>query len=155
MRAWQQPFTLLSMSRARLCVLAVVVVLTAALVSGCGKQGPNEQFVARFNALCRQWQNSREPETPPALRELNQLIKADRSLSVERQWRTYATAKRQLERTMTPLLNRVFTEIDDPRALDQYRELYRRDLRLYEGERALGLRQAPCIRAPIRPPIGG
>ena len=138
---------------------AVVAVLVAVSVAGCGSQNRDEQWVARVNQLCFQRESdNRALAEYPETRELKQLIFADRELPVEQRWRGYARARSKLEPTMAKRLHAMFLGVAAggrgvQRATSEYEQLYQRDLALYRAERALGLRG--CVSAPIRPPIGG
>ncbi len=144
-----------------------VLVLVAVLVAGCGKQGPNEQFVARVDQLCRDWifDYRAQESPPPALKQLRALIRANQNLPVERKWRADAAKRANLEASMENLRGEIYVRplsSDEQvrpgprriRAEAEYNALYRRALKIHEAEYGLGLRE-PCPRVgqpePLKP----
>jgi hypothetical protein len=83
--------------------------------------------------------------TANVLAELSQLVRANKKLAVVRRLESYAAKRRKLQGAYKELLERP----RDRRALARYEAAYKRELRLYKGDRALGLRA--CAQRPEDP----
>ena len=117
----------------RLCLL---VVLSTVVGCGSGQSKQYREFVARADKLCPEVirRSSEEPNTV-AIEEVRALLRANDHLPLVRSWEAYAAARKRL-RTLESALEssstaaRVQTEVSR-------REVFRRQVRIYEAERAL------------------
>jgi hypothetical protein len=134
-----------------LAALAVLTVFT----SGCGTTNGDATFVARVNELCRRWVADHEEYRgpPPELKELRDFVGKHETLSVARKWRAYAARRRLVATLMVRARDLANTRPSDEHAMTEYHALYAQDYRLYEEERALGLRNCPGLLPPqqLRP----
>lgn len=133
--------------RARILALLLTAVATAG--SGCGTQRPSgAAFVARANHLCGVLHHG-HGEPGVVLGELSQLVRANKKLAVVRRLESNAAERRKLQGAYQGAYKELFEHPRDLRALARYEAVYKRKLRLYGGERALGLRA--CAQRPEDP----
>jgi hypothetical protein len=117
----------------RLCLLVVLGTLVGC---GSGQSKQYREFVARADKLCPEvFRRSGEAQDTAAIGEVRALLRANDHLPLVRSWKAYAAARKRL-RTLESALEsfegaaRVQTEVSR-------REVFRRQVRIYEAERAL------------------
>lgn len=118
----------------RLCLLVALGTLVGC---GSGQSKQYGEFVARADKLCREVSSHRsgEAQDTVAIGELRALLRTNDHLPLVRSWEAYAAARKRL-RTLESSLEssstaaRVQTEVSR-------REVFRRQVRIYEAERAL------------------
>jgi hypothetical protein len=120
----------------RLCLLVVLGAL-----AGCGSAQSTQlsQFVARASKLCPEakagFAGEAGPTNPAAIKEVNALVRANENLPVMRSFHAYARERMRLLDSEVALRQRLAPSV---RAADpQLRELFRRQVEVYEAERRL------------------
>jgi hypothetical protein len=121
----------------RLCLLFVLGALV-----GCGSAQSKQftEFVARADKLCPEatkgFGGRAESDDPVAIKEVSALVRANENLPVARSFRTYAKERRQL-RAAEPAIQSAPSPSIAAEDRAQRRELFRRQVKIYEAQRRL------------------